>query len=74
MTSQPADDARIAAMLGLVTARHGDRIAPEQLERVREGVKGLAEAISALYTYPLTNADEPDATFFPIQEDCDGHR
>lgn len=67
MTTEPAEDARLEAMIGLVTARYGDRIAPEQLERVRESVKGLRDAIGALYAYPLTNADEPDSTFFAMQ-------
>jgi hypothetical protein len=67
MGTDPAADARVEAMIGLVTARYGDRITPEQMERVREGVKGLSDAMAALYAYPLTNADEPDATFFAVQ-------
>ena len=66
MTSEPADDARLEAMISLVTARYGDRIAPEQMERVREGVKGLHDVVGALYAHPLSNADEPDTTFFAM--------
>jgi hypothetical protein len=66
MTTEPAEGARLEAMIGLVTARYGDRIPTEQMERIRESVTGLRDAMAALYAHPLTNADEPDTTFFAM--------
>ena len=58
-----ADEPLVDALLGVVIARYGGRIGPEQIGRLRESVRGLREAAAALYAYPLTNADEPDQVF-----------
>ncbi len=61
--AEETQDARVEALIAVVRAVYGERISEEQMERVRDGVKGLRDVAAALYAYPLTNADEPDPIF-----------
>ena len=60
---EPADDARVEALVAAVKAAHGDHIGPEQEERLRAQVRSLCAMAESLAAYPLTNADEPDVIF-----------
>ncbi|GEM_PF-2146278 len=68
---QQADEAEaalVSAMLGMVEQTHGplDEAAREQL---RESLRRTRSAASALYAYPLSNADEPGTIFRPFRAD-----
>lgn len=59
MSDTPGVEAEVAALVGLVEARHGHRLTPEQLAEIRVIVQGMVEGLRALRRVPLTNADEP---------------
>jgi hypothetical protein len=54
------------ALLAVVEQTHGplDDAARDQL---REGLRRTRGATTALYAYPLTNADEPAPNFVPFR-------
>ena len=57
-------NALVDAMLAQVQARLASPIEDdEELERLRNGLDGVAERAEILRQYPLTNADEPDFVF-----------
>ncbi|MCH7706562.1 MAG: hypothetical protein IIB33_05900 [Chloroflexi bacterium] len=58
---------RIATAFDLVRERYGSGLSPEELEQVRTSVERLVEAADAMRSVPLSNADEPLATFVPYR-------
>ena len=58
---------RIGNLFDLVRERYGSALSPEELEHVRTGVERLVEAADAMRSVPLSNADEPLATFVPYR-------
>ena len=59
---EPPDE-HLESLITMTLARYGEHIPEGGHDRLREAIKGLRETVAALYAYPLTNADEPDATF-----------
>ena len=57
------------ALLGLVMARHGGRVAPDQVEELRRAVRAVTEASRALRAVRLGNADSPCPPFSPLDDD-----
>jgi hypothetical protein len=54
----------VDAMLAQVQARLASPIEdPEELERLRKGLEGVAERAATLRQHPLTNGNEPDFVF-----------
>ena len=54
----------VETMLAQVQARLASPIEdPEELERLRKSLEGVAERAATLRQFPLTNADEPDFVF-----------
>ncbi len=52
----------------MVRDRYGDRLSAEELEEVRKGVKGIAEAAEALRSVKLGNDTEPFSIFKPYKK------
>lgn len=63
--ADPSVDAQMAALV----ARFGDRLSPSQREQVRGHVAALAGSGRTMRRVPLTNADEPDASYVPYRRD-----
>lgn len=57
---QPSD---VDALNAFLLARYGDRLDDAQAAKVREMVERSRQTAAILSAYPLTNADEPDASF-----------
>ncbi len=57
------------ALQRLVTTRYGSRLTSESAEAVRQGVEGIARALTALRAVPLANDDEPFAVFQPYRQE-----
>ncbi len=53
----------------MVRDRYGDRLSAEELEEVRKGVMGVAEAAEALRSVKLGNGTEPFSTFEPYKKE-----
>jgi hypothetical protein len=66
--TEQREAALVEAMLGVVEQTHGplDEAAREQL---REQLRRTRAASTALYAYPLSNADEPAPIFRPFRAD-----
>ena len=54
----------------MVKDRYGDRLSAEELEEVRKGVKGIAEAAEALRSVKLGNGTEPFSIFKPYKKEA----
>jgi hypothetical protein len=54
----------------MVQDRYGDRLNAEELEEVRKGVKGIAEAAEALRSVKLGNGTEPFSIFKPYKKEA----
>jgi hypothetical protein len=54
----------------MVRDRYGDRLNAEELEEVRKGVKGIAEAAEALRSVKLGNGTEPFSIFKPYKKEA----
>ncbi len=54
----------------MVRDRYGDRLSAEELEEVRKGVKGIAEAAEALRSVKLGNGTEPFSIFKPYKKEA----
>lgn len=52
----------------MVRDRYGDRLSAEELEEVRKGVKGIAEAAESLRSVKLGNGTEPFSIFKPYKK------
>jgi hypothetical protein len=57
------ETARTEALLAAVLARHGARLDEAGIALVRERIEQSQAAAAAMRAVPLTNADEPDASF-----------
>ncbi len=54
----------------MVRDRYGDRLSAGELEEVRKGVKGIAEAAEALRSVKLGNGTEPFSIFKPYKKEA----
>jgi hypothetical protein len=70
MSPAARDPGEVDLLLGLVRHRYGDRLTPEQLAALRQGVEAIADLAAALRAVPLRNADEPLAPFTPFRADA----
>ena len=61
--------AEAEALFALVRERYGDRLTPEQLDSVRQGIEGIVKATRALRAVRLENSDEPMQPFVPYRAD-----
>jgi hypothetical protein len=61
--NSPSLPDRGAASQAFVETVYGDRLDPDQVERVRKSVTRYREAVQALHTVALTNADAPAPLF-----------
>jgi hypothetical protein len=52
-----------AAWAEVARALYGERLTPEEFERLRRGLEGNVRSSEALRGAKLSNADEPDFTF-----------
>jgi hypothetical protein len=60
-------DSETETLFNLVKERHGDRIAPEELEEVRKAVERIVETSKELKEVELGNWDEPFSVFKPYR-------
>ena len=70
-TPAAPDAAQVNALTGLVKARFGSYLAQGDMEEIKRGIERNIRYANALAQVKLTNADEPDFTFFadgPPQE------
>lgn len=56
-------------LFSLVKERHGDKIAPEELEDVRKAVEKIVESSTELRKVELGNWDEPFSVFKPYRRE-----
>jgi hypothetical protein len=56
-------------LFSLVKEKHGDRIAPEELEEVRKAVEKIVKTSMELREVELGNWDEPFSVFKPYRRD-----
>jgi hypothetical protein len=56
-------------LLALIKQRYSERLTPAELEEVRKGVDGIAQAASALRSVALENGDEPFSIFMPYRQE-----
>ena len=70
MTEERTDagEARMAALVDAVLARHGERLDEEQRQILRQHIERLREAAAQLDGHHLANADEPDVVFRAIEQ------
>jgi hypothetical protein len=66
-TKDTQEDQEAEALFGIVAHRYGDRLTPDQLERVKEGVEAAMELAGALRGVRLDNHVEPFSTFRPYR-------
>lgn len=59
----PVDGARLDALLNAALMPHRDRLDDSRRAVVRQHAERLRRLATELEAYPLTNADEPDASF-----------
>jgi hypothetical protein len=57
----------VDAFMTVAVAAQGGTLDEEGRERLRQNVERLCGAAAALDAYPLTNADEPDASFRAVE-------
>lgn len=57
-------------MFEMVRDRYGDRLSAEELEGVRKGVKGIAEAAESLRSVKLGSGTEPFSIFKPYKKEA----
>ena len=62
--SSPADD-EVAALFDLLKRRYGGRLAPDELDRVHEGVKLIVRTAEELRAFEIDNGTGPAVTFTP---------
>lgn len=61
---QPPKPSPLAeAYAGVARVRFGDRLTPEQLERLKRELEGNVRTADRLRAYKLKNGDEPDFVF-----------
>lgn len=70
MTLPARDPAEVDRLLEIVRLRYGDRLGPEQLTPLREGIAAIAALAAAVRAVPLANGDEPLASFMPYRADA----
>lgn len=63
-TPPVSDSAQVDALADLVRARFGSYLAPGDMEGIKRGIERNIRYADALAQVKLTNADEPDFTFF----------
>jgi chloramphenicol O-acetyltransferase len=56
-------------LYSLVKEKHGDRIAPEELDEVKKTVERIVEASMELREVELGNWDEPFSVFKPYRRE-----
>ena len=61
------DSLDVETLVDLVKRRYGDRLSPEQLEKVREKVRESAEHAQKMRSVKLQNGDEPFSVFTPFR-------
>ena len=61
----PTNSAQVNALADLVRARYGSYLAEGDMEEIKRGIERNLGYARALAQVKLTNADEPDFTFFP---------
>ena len=59
----------VEALFKLVQSRYGGRLSAYELEEVRKGVEAIVEAVESMRSVKLSNSDEPDFTFKPLEKD-----
>jgi hypothetical protein len=64
---QVPDPQVVDALVTVALAAQGGTLDDEGRERLRQNVERLRTAAAALDAYPLTNADEPDASFRVVE-------
>jgi hypothetical protein len=57
------------ALFHLITQRYGQRLTPEELAEVRQGVEGITQAAATLRAVRLDNSTEPFALFVPYRKE-----
>jgi len=62
-------DSEAETLFTLVKEKHGDRIAPDELEEVRKAVERIVESSKELREFELGNWDEPFNVFKPYRRD-----
>jgi hypothetical protein len=62
-------DSEAETLFNLVKEKHGDRIAPDELEEVRKAVERIVESSMELREVELGNWDEPFSVFKPYRRD-----
>ena len=55
-------------LFDLLKKRYGERLSPEELEEVKNGVENIQQAADKLRAVKLENSDEPFALFVPYRE------
>ena len=63
----PDPAGEVESLLAIVRSHYGDRLTPEQLESVRQGIEGIVAAARALRSVRLENSDEPLQPFVPYR-------
>ena len=63
LLAQDDEPPGVDALLDYVRARYGDRLSPQDLEKIREGIVGNLRAGARIREIPLANSDEPGLIF-----------
>ena len=61
------DDKEVEALFELLSQRYGDRLTPDELERVRGDVELIVGTAEELRSFRLDNAVGPVTTFTPYR-------
>lgn len=69
MSKGDAQSKEAEFLFSMVRDRYGDRLSPEELEGVRQGVEAVVEAAEALRSVKLENSDEPFSVFAPYRKE-----
>ncbi len=62
-------DPEAETLFSLVKEKHGDRIAPGELDEVRKAVERIVESATELREVELGNWDEPFSVFKPYRRE-----
>ena len=65
-TNRTESDGR--CLFDMLQRRYGERLTPEQLEQVHQGVDAIRQAAEKLRAVKLENSDEPFARFVPYRK------
>jgi hypothetical protein len=66
-TDQTESDSKF--LFDMLKRRYGERLNPEELEEVKNGVEFIQKAADKLRSVNLQNSDEPSALFVPYRKD-----